>query len=343
MKAAVLTDWKNIEVQDIPVPELAEGECLINVKYAGVCGSDLHVYHGHHPTAIKPLVLGHEFVGTVADIKSQTATDLTIGDRVVAYPLNSCGRCEACQTGNWHVCRNLNIIGIHANGGFAEYLKASVEKVIKVSDTLSDRIAALTEPFAVGFHVNQRAGLKNGDTALIIGGGPIGIIVAMVAQISGAAQVVISEINPDRVALIEELGFTTINPTQEDALKQVKALTNEAGFDVVFEVSGSQSGLLLTTDACKIRGTIVPVGFPLGNPQFNINNLIFKELTVIGSRVYSLDDFKRTVTMLENIVTHNRFDVEKLISETRGLADLEAALHTMHAGQNLSKILITER
>lgn len=341
MKAAVLTEWKNIELQDIPVPEIAEGECLIKVTYAGVCGSDLHVYQGHHPTAIKPLVLGHEFVGVVEGIKPAGPTGIAVGDRVVAQPLMSCGVCEACQDGNWHVCRNLNIIGIHTNGGFAEYLKASAEKVIKVSDTLSDRVTVLTEPFAVGFHVNRRAGLKNGDTALIIGGGPIGIIVGMVAQISGAAQVVISEINPDRVTLIKELGFTAINPVNEDALARVNELTGNTGFDVVFEVSGSQPGLLLATEACKIRGTIVPVGFPAGVPQFNINHVIFKELTVIGSRVYSLNDFKKTVTMLENIVTNNLFDVEKIISDTRSLEDLESALQTMKAGKNLGKILIT--
>ncbi len=342
MKAAMLTEWKNIELQDIPMPEIAAGECLIKVKYAGVCGSDLHVYQGHHPTAIKPLVMGHEFVGVVENIKPQSSTDIAVGDRVVAQPLISCGLCEACQSGNWHVCRTLNIIGIHTNGGFAEYLKASVEKVIKVDAALPDRVAVLTEPFAVGFHVNQRAGLKNGDTALIIGGGPIGIIIGMVAQISGAGQVVISEINPDRVALIQELGFTAINPTQKNVPARINELTDGTGFEVVFEVSGSQSGLLLATEACKIRGTIVPVGFPAGVPQFNINHLIFKELTVIGSRVYSLNDFKKTVIMLHNIVANNLFDVEKLISDTRGLEDLETALQSMKAGQNLGKILITE-
>lgn len=340
MKAAVLTEWKHIELQDIPVPEIGEGECSVRVKCAGVCGSDLHIYEGHHPTATTPLVLGHEFVGIVEEINARVPTDVAVGDRVVTYPLISCGTCEACQEGNWHVCRNLKLLGVHVNGGFAEYTKVAAEKVVRISDAVPDRIAALTEPFAVGFHVNRRAGLRNGDTALVIGGGPIGLTVGMVARVSGAAQVVFSEINPARVELVRELGFTAVNPTEEDVLSRINELTDNIGFDVVFEVSGSQPGLSLATQACRIRGTIVPVGFPAKKPEFDIIQVIFKELTIVGSRVYTLNDFRKTVRMLENIIVNNLFDVEKLVSDTRSLDELESALQTMKAGENRGKILI---
>jgi 2-desacetyl-2-hydroxyethyl bacteriochlorophyllide A dehydrogenase len=340
MKAAVLTEWNHIELQDLPMPEIGVGECLIRVTCAGVCGSDLHIYEGHHPTAVTPLVLGHEFVGVVEAIHPQTPTDVTAGDRVVVYPLISCGLCEACQQGNWHVCRDLKLLGIHTNGAFAQYVKVAAGKVIKVSHALPDRIAALTEPFAVGFHVNRRAGLKNGDTALVIGGGPIGLIVGMVARVGGAAQVVFSEINPARVELIQELGFTAVNPAEEDALARIRELSDDVGFDVVFEVSGSHSGLALVTQACRIRGTIVTVGFPSRKPELDVLQVIFKELTVVGSRVYTLSDFRKTVKMLENITAGNLFELHKLVSDTRTLDDLETALRIMKEGKNRGKILI---
>lgn len=343
MKAAVLTAWNQIEQQDIPVPEIKAGECLINVICAGVCGSDVYIYGGHHPTAVTPLVLGHEFVGVVEDIKPTKPTDVSVGDRVVVEPLISCGACEACREGNWHVCRSLKLLGIHVNGGFAEHIKVSADKVIKISDSVPDRIAVLTEPFAVGFHVNRRAQLKNSDTALIIGGGPIGLIVGMVAKVSGASQVVFSEINPARIELIRAFGFHAMNPTEEDPAAHINELTNNAGFDVVFEVSGSQPGILLATQACKIRGTIVPVGFPAQKPEFDVLQVIFKELTLIGSRVYTFSDFKKTVKMLENIVVNSLFDVEKLISDSYSLAEFETAIRKMKAGKNRGKILIANR
>ena len=341
MKAAVLTEWEKIEMQDVPVPEIAAEECLIKVKYAGVCGSDLHIYKGHHPTAKAPVILAHEFVGTVEKINTKTATHIKVGDRVVVEPLISCGTCEACREGNWHVCKNLKLLGIHANGGFAEYVKVSAQKVIKIEDGLSDRIAALAEPFAVGFHVNQRAGVKNGDKILVIGGGPIGLIVGMVAKIGGASNIVFSEINPARIEQIKAFGFDkVINPATEDALVRVAELTDNEGFDVVFEVSGSQPGILFATQACRIRGTVVPVGFPGKVPEYDVMKVIFKELSVVGSRVYTFNDFKKTVNMLENVVKNNVFDVEKLISDTYSLDDLEKALIAMKEGKNLGKILI---
>lgn len=339
MKANILTEWNNLEMKEAPVPDIIEGECLIKVNYAGICGSDLHIFKGHHPTAKTPVILGHEFTGIVEKINSEKS-DIEVGDRVVVEPLISCGMCEACSTGNWHVCKNLKLLGIHTDGGFAEYVKVDTSKVIKIGDDLSDRVATLTEPFAVGFHVNQRAGTKNGDNVLVIGGGPIGLVVGMVARISGANQVVFSEINSQRVEQIRSFGFTAINPAEVDALAKANELTADEGFNVVFEVSGSQAGTLFATEACSIRGTIVPVGFPSENPEFNVLQTIFKELTVIGSRVYTFNDFKKTVKMLENIVAEEIFDVEKLISDTYQLADLKKGLEVMEKGENLGKILI---
>ncbi len=243
--------------------------------------------------------------------------------------------------GNWHVCRNLKLLGIHTNGGFAEYVKVSVDKVIKVDDAVPDRIAALAEPFAVAFHVNRRAGVKNGDSVLVIGAGPIGLVVGMTAKVCGVSSVVYSELNADRIGWVKSFGFNdVINPKIEDTVVRCNELTDNAGFDVVFEVSGSQPGLLFATQACKIRGTIVPVGFPGKVPEFNILQCIFKELSVIGSRVYTFQDFKKTIKMLENIVKNRIYDLDRLISDTFSLEELEKAFTIMGKGANTGKILI---
>jgi len=175
----------------------------------------------------------------------------------------------------------------------------------------------------------------------VIGAGPIGLGVGITAKASGASSVVYSEINTDRIEQVKSFGFTdVINPVTEDALKKAGELTDQAGFDVVFEVSGSQPGILFATQACKIRGTIVPVGFPAKIPEFNLLQCIFKELSVIGSRVYTFQDFIKTVKMLENIVKNRTYNLDRLISGTFRLEELEKALVIMERGENTGKILI---
>ncbi|MBC8080757.1 MAG: alcohol dehydrogenase catalytic domain-containing protein [Gorillibacterium sp.] len=341
MKAAVLNQWEQIEIVDVPVPVLGDEEVLIKVKYSGVCGSDVTIYKGSHPTAKTPVILGHEFTGVVERVNSTKRHDLKQGDRVVVEPLISCGDCAACRAGNWHVCRSLKLLGIHSNGGFADYVKVPAAKVIKLKDSINDRVAALTEPFAVGFHVNQRAGTKAGDKVLIIGGGPIGLIVGIVAKRCGAERVVFTELNEARIDIIKSFGFEAINPTQEDVAALSSEITEEAGYDVVFEVSGSQVGLLSATDLCAIRGTIVFVGFPHKRPEFDVIKTIFKELTIVGSRVYTFQDFTRTVRMLEEIVETKQYDLERIISDTMPLEKAGEAIKKMIRGENLGKILLT--
>lgn len=338
MKSCVLKDWGKLVLQEREIPTLEDGQALIKISYAGICGSDIHIYEGHHPTAKAPVVLCHEFSGIVDDIKG-AAAGISIGDRVVVEPLISCGECEACQNGHWHVCKELMLLGIHKDGGFAEYAVVDTKKIVKVPDSLTDIEATLAEPFAVGFHVNQRANIKAGDNVLVIGGGPIGIITGMVAKASGAKQVVFSEINPKRIEFIKSFGFDeVIDPTKESTTERVNVLTGESGFDVVFEVSGSQPGILFAPEACKIRGTIVPVGFPGSNPEFPIIRIIFKELTLVGSRVYSFEHFKRAVAMMPDL--KNIFSLEKLVTDIKDLEELELGVKDMIDGNNMGKILV---
>ncbi|MFA9480324.1 zinc-binding dehydrogenase [Phycisphaerales bacterium AB-hyl4] len=340
MQAAVTTRWGKLELQSLAIPEPGPGQVRVRTTLAGICGSDLHIFQGHHPTAVSPIVQGHEFVGIVdavgPDVPDEGETQ--VGRRVVVEPLISCGQCEACRRGLVHVCRKLKLLGIHEAGAFGEYFLAPAKKVIAVPDGLADALAALTEPFAVGMHVCRQGGVQTGDRALVVGAGPIGLIVAMVAQTAGA-EVAVSEISEARLKQAAAFGFATIDARQ-DAAEQARERTDGDGFDVVFEVSGSEPGVALAIEAARVRGRLVQVGFFGKPPVADLFKLTLKELSLVGSRVYTEEDFRRTVRLLEQIVEKKRFDLEQLISGQTDLAGLEAAIGRMLAGEVSGKILV---
>lgn len=335
MKACLLKTWENMGIANLEKPVANAGEAVIKMKYAGVCGSDITVYSGKHPTATVPVVVGHEILGVIEEIND--GGEFKIGDRVTVNPLISCGKCEACKSGNSHVCRSLKLLGIHENGGYAEYTKASVDKLVKIPDSLSDRLAALSEPFAVGAHVTSRAGIKPGDRTLVIGAGPIGIVVALCAVERGA-DVYISEVNENRLALAEKLGIKGINPAKCDIYAKISEITNGVGFDEVIEASGSKPGILMTTEACRIRGTIVPMALSGAPVEFILGKVSFKEQSVIGSRVYTAEHFREGVKMLAKIASEKA--INPLVSDILPLEKAQTAIDMMKTGKNNGKILI---
>ncbi len=193
---------------------------------------------------------------------------------------------------------------------------------------------------AVGLHVIRRSKLELGQTVLIIGGGPIGLTVAIMAKIAGASRIIISEGNKKRIKLAEELGFETIDAFADNVADQVSKITHGEGFDVVYEVSGSRAGVATAISACKIRGTVVHVGLPSGAYEYNHLPVAFKELTVVGCRVYTMEDFVTTVAIEKDIIRNNVFDLKKLISDTMTLEELPKAIDMMIHGVNLAKIVI---
>ena len=338
MKAAVLESWEHMVMQDIPIPTPGPGQARIKVLYAGVCGSDISVYRGHHMTATTPVVVGHEIMGIIDEINGTDTLGYQAGDRVAVDPLISCGTCCACIQGAKHVCKTLKLRGIHENGGYAQYTLADLSMLVKISDDIPDRIAALAEPFAVGFHVMNRSGMKLGDSALICGAGPIGTILAVCARACGASLVAVSEVNEKRLALAKSLGFETINPAKEDALARCMELTGGDGFDKVYESTGVKSSVLMTTDACKIRGTITPLSLAGTPVEFTLGKVSFKELSVIGSRVYSHADFIGGVRLLERLSRAG--DLSPLVSDELSLDDAQKAVDSMITGANVCKILL---
>ena len=340
MKANVLTDWEHLEYKDVPKPVPAKGRVLIRVLYGGVCGSDITVYHHRHLTATVPRIMCHEVLGIGEEINTDEPVCYEVGDRVVVHPLESCGVCRACLDGDFHVCKDLKIMGLHIDGAFAEYVTAEAKRVFRVEDDIPDRAAILTEPLAVGFHACMRAEVTPGDDVLVIGGGPIGIMCAVAARYFGAARVVVAEVNESRLALLQSFGFQTINSGKEDLCEAVAAMTDGYGFDKVLEVSGSKPGAQALATVTKIRGCAVMVGIPSVAREYQTNKMVLKEVELRGSRVHSLKDFARTVDVLHKLYRSHGFDFEKMISAEFPLEQLDEALRLQESGSMNGKIII---
>ena len=334
MKAAWLKNWKDVVISDRPVPELGHGEALIKVHYAGICGSDIHVFNGHHSTAIKPVIMGHEFSGEVVKLNGES--HINIGDRVVVQPYTSCGICDACVRGSDNVCTSLKIFGIHTDGCFCEYIKVPLKKVYKIPDSISYRLATMTEPLAVAVHDVKRSGLSIGQTALIIGGGPIGLLIAMAAKRSGAAKIIISEINEYRLKVAVGMGFDVLNPLKDDVLGECMKITGGRGFDVVFEATGTPQGALLMTSAVKTCGNVIVIGVPKSKPEVDTGAILSRELNVLGVRVHAQQNFAYAVDILESM----KDELSSLITHDFSLDDIKEAIDFSINDQEHIKVVL---
>lgn len=338
MKAAVIDQKNSIHLKEVEKPILKDGEALIKVKYCGICGSDIHVLRGEHPTAQFPVIPGHEFVGELVEINGSGSERYEIGDYVVAQPFFSCGNCEPCAKGQDNVCADLKFMGAHTDGGFAEYVKVATRKMYKIPKDMDLQLAALTEPVSVAVHDVRRSGLKVGESALIIGGGPIGMLIAMVARHAGAKKVVISEISEYRRKIAEELGFVAVNPLDADFDEQIADLTQAKGFDVCFEVSGSKPGIKTAVEKAKITGTVMIVGMTSEPHPVDLSAVFAKELTIKGVRIHSQYNFIGAVELLKEGTINDQF--ASMISKVYALEDLEEAFAFAQVPGDYFKILI---
>ena len=338
MKAAVTTGFGTIEYKDAPVPEIADEEALIEVACSGVCGTDVHVFQGHHPAAKPPVIMGHEFSGTVAEVGDKNPAGLEPGQRVAVQPFYSCGVCELCITGRENVCPDLKIFGIHVDGSFAEYVKAPIKRVYPIPGDLDFGIAALIEPLAVALHDVRSSGFAVGNTALVIGGGPIGLLIAKIAELNGASAILVTELNPFRKKLLSDSGFTVLDPGETDILEEVWERTGGLGYDKVFEVSGTRSGTDLMLDAVKTGGTGVIVGIPTGAYPVDTGAVFKREINLKGVRIHSQINYKDAVTLTGK--REVREVLESLITMEYPLAELAAALDLSVTSSKIAKIII---
>jgi len=307
VKALIYAGPKQAILKELPEPTPKEGAVKVDIKYSGICGSDIGIYLGTHPRAKAPLIFGHEFIGTVAT----DGKKFKKGDRVTAFPLLSCGQCLACRTGNSHVCNTLGLIGIDVDGGACESLYVDEDVLFKLPDGVSDRAAVTIEPLAVILRAVHQAKFQARETAVVIGAGPIGMLTGIVLKNIGASKVFISDVVEKRLRLAKELGLNTVDSSKENLNEIVKAATDGEGCDVLFECSGSEIAALEMTEITRVRGRICIVSVHKQPHKVDLRQINFKEQLMVGTRVYTKEEFGQAVDYckvlekeLERIVTH---------------------------------------
>jgi 2-desacetyl-2-hydroxyethyl bacteriochlorophyllide A dehydrogenase len=281
-----------------------------------------------------PQVLGHEMSGTIVSLGS-AVRDFALGDRVTVRPLVFCGSCPACQAGHSHICHNLKFIGLDAPGALQGLWTVPAHTLHRLPEALSLDQAALIEPLAVACHDVRLGTVKSGDYVVVLGGGPIGLLVGLVARNRGA-HVVVSEVNPFRVNLARELGLDAINPAECDLMEKVMDETRSAGADVVFEVSGSAAGAEMLTKIPRTRGRIVIVAIFSQPAKIDLFRFFWRELQLRGARVYEREDFESAIALAAS----GRLPLDRLITDIQPLARLADAMHQLEQGGGVMKILL---
>ena len=336
MTAAFFMGKEQLEIRKVDIPQIGPEKALLKVKFAGICGTDLHIFAGKHPRAKAPLIMGHEFSGEITEINSLLRKDLKPGDRVVAEPLITCGECFACKSGLGHVCVKLGFYGIDVDGAFAQYIKVAVDRLFKIPDYMDYDIAALIEPVAVAVHAVRLSSLKVADVVCVQGAGPIGLLTALVAKLSGAAQVFICEKQPFRLKLAEEFGLQTIDVNDQDPVEQISKLTNGRRADIVFEAAGFPATVLSATKLCRVRGEVIIVALSKEPLPVDILSVAFNELTLKGVRAYAVYDFEKAI----RIIADSGLDFSKFISEPFALTDTLAAIKAAREAKDVMRVLL---
>ena len=335
MKAAFYEGNATIRTGPQAPIEPTFGKVQIKVAYCGICGTDLHIFHGRMDHRVHlPQVMGHEMSGTISAL-GPGVEGFTVGDAVTAMPLDPCNDCPACRAGHSHICQNLKFMGIDTQGAMQTYWTVPTHTLHHLPSALPFQIAALVEPVSVACHSVRLGSVAEGEYVVVLGGGPIGTLVALVAKSRGA-RVLVSEINPYRLQILQELGLETMDSRQKGLPDFVTDQTEGAGADVVFEVTGSASGADLMTKLPRTRGRIVVVAIFADPPKVDLFRFFWRELRLYGTRVYEHQDFEAGI----RLAASGSLPLDRLISQTYPLEQVQSGLEQMERGGAVMKVLI---
>lgn len=322
MKQAMMTAPGRIEIRQAESPTAGPGEVLLKIERIGVCGSDIHVFHGKHPYTSYPVVQGHEFSASVAALGSGVQ-GLSVGSKVTALPQIVCGRCAPCRRGDYHICDQLKVQGFQAPGCAQEFWVTAAHKVVSLPDSFSFEHGALVEPVSVAVHAVSRAGNVNGKNAVVLGAGPIGNLTAQVLR-AGGANVLITDVSEHRLEIAQRCGLSaTSNPAREKLKAAALRTFGAEGFDLAFECVGVEATLADATENLQKGGMLVVVGVFGDKPRMDLGLVQDRELNVRGTLMYQRKDYERSVELIASgaVIT------EPLMSEHFPLEDYLAAYH----------------
>lgn len=326
------------ETREMPQRPLAEGEVLLKVAACGICGTDVHIYHGDKGSAevTPPVILGHELSGTVAQVGAGV-TRLKPGDRVAVDPNRYCGDCHYCNIGKKQLCSNLFAVGVNRDGGFAEYCYVPEDQCYPLSDGVPLEYGAMAEPLACCIHGIDRAKIRLGDTVLVIGGGAIGLLMVQLAKQSGASLVILSEPAAIRRATGRQIGADgVIDPSCEDVSERLRQLTGTDGVDVVIECVGNTAATAQAFEAAKRGATILLFSVPKAGAihSLSLEEVYQKELTILGSMI-NPDTHQRAV----DLINRGRIQLGPVITHRFPLEQVKEAILMQISGQAVKVII----
>jgi threonine 3-dehydrogenase len=341
MKALVKSHAEpGLWLEDVPEPEIGINDVKIRVLFAGICGTDLHIYQWDDwakATIPVPLVIGHEFVGEIAAVGSNVS-DFRVGELVSGEGHVVCGRCRNCLAGRRHLCAHTKGVGVNRPGAFAEYIVLPMTNIWRHNPKINPEIAAIFDPFGNAVHTALSFPVL-GEDVLITGAGPIGLMAAPVVRHAGARYVVISDLNPYRLALAEKMGVTMAVDPRKTPLKEVqKQLGMQEGFDVGLEMSGSPAAFRDMLENMSHGAKIAMLGIPASEMSIDWHKVIFNMLTIKG--IYGREMYETWYKM--TVMLESGLDISPVITHRFSYKDYEQGFQAMKTG-NTGKVILDWR
>jgi L-iditol 2-dehydrogenase len=336
MKRATMTAPGRIEIEDVPPPSPGAGEVLLRMKRIGICGSDIHVFHGKHPYTSYPVVQGHEFSGVVEALGAGV-TGVAVGRKVTAMPQVVCGQCPPCRRGDYHICDRLKVQGFQAPGCAQELWVTRADSLVPLPDDFTFEQGALVEPVSVAVHAVRRVGDVAGRRVAVLGAGPIGNLVAQTVR-AGGGRVLITDLSEHRLDIARRCGLELVSNPANETLREAadRAFAGE-GFDLAFECVGVEATMTAAVSELAKGGTLVVVGVFGDKPRVDVGLVQDRELQLLGTLMYQRDDYLRAVELIASgaVVT------EPLMSRHFGIDEyLEAYRFLDRARDEVMKIFI---
>jgi len=337
MKAIQVLEPGKLDVIEKERPVLVnDTDVIVETKAAGICGSDIHIYHGTNAVATYPRVIGHEAVGIVHEVGS-AVTNVKVGDRVILEPIEYCGTCYACRMGRPNVCETLKVRGVHSDGGFQEYFVAQSEKLHILDDDIDFKEAVMIEPFSIGAQVCYRGQIAKGDVVLIFGAGPTGLAVLENAKHLGATCIIL-DMNENRLDYAKTFGADyTFNPSKVDIKEELEKITDGMLANVVVDAVGSTKILSDAVYLTSVAGRIVSMGFLQQDTAISMLEITKKEISVVGSRLQT-HQFAKCVEYFKN----NKVHLTGLITHTFNFEDVKEAVALIeNEPEKVGKVILT--
>ncbi len=338
MRQAIMISPGNIEFIDVKAPQILKPhEVLLKIQRIGICGSDIHVFHGEHPATPYPVVQGHEYSATVEAV-GEKVTKAKPGMKATARPQLVCGECGPCKRGQYNACQNLKVQGFQAPGVAQDYFIVTEDRLVVLPDSLTFEQGAMVEPAAVGAHSTSRTTGVKGKNVVVSGAGTIGNLVAQFAKARGAKKVLITDISDYRLQIARECGIeSTLNVSETSVKEGIKSYFGDEGFQVGFEAAGVQSSLDFLIANVEKGGDVVILGVYAKNPEINMYYVGEHELNLFGSMMYRHEDYEEAVSMIAN----GKINTEPLISRHFPFNQyMEAYEYIEHQRDKTMKVMI---